>query len=471
MYLLFHAGLNHAFYRDIKPENLLFEPIPFMERVSPLPPQQPMDDDEPKEDEGEFVPGLGGGGIGRVKIADFGLSKVVWDQQTMTPCGTVGYTAPEIIKDERYSKSVDMWALGCVLYTLLCGFPPFYDDNVKELTEKVARGQYSFLSPWWDNISDSAKDLISHLLCINPDERFTIDQFFAHPWMQQKVINNNYSLNSTPLLTRTVPDKPSTSQRKEERAMDEDKASVSEDDADDDESTPDSSTATSSDTDDEVKTNPVSADSDVHIPSVKQSSARYPITDVGAVSAPRNIPYSSSTEMTNSRRRDLFSPDITAMKEMFDVSYAVQRITEEKGRQQQTSSQRSSRRAFAAAIDAQYDCDQDEQEQMLNERLRRACKLESRVNSNSVDANEPTARLNEVSSLGNPEPQLAPPPTQEATNKLLSKTKARKSKPVFELSMDNATLLGRRRKPNCAVEEHPSPKSPLARASPSSPSS
>jgi serine/threonine protein kinase len=66
--------------------------------------------DEEKEDEGEYRPGIGGGGI-------------VWDEQTMTPCGTVGYTAPEIVKDERYSKSVDMWALGCVLYTLLCGFP------------------------------------------------------------------------------------------------------------------------------------------------------------------------------------------------------------------------------------------------------------------------------------------------------------------------------------------------------------
>ena len=51
-----------------------------MERVSPLPPQQPEENDEPKEDEGEFVNGLGGGGIGQVKIADFGLSKVVWDQ-------------------------------------------------------------------------------------------------------------------------------------------------------------------------------------------------------------------------------------------------------------------------------------------------------------------------------------------------------------------------------------------------------
>ena len=73
----------------------------------------------------------------------------------MTPCGTVGYTAPEIVKDERYSKSVDMWALGCVLYTLLCGFPPFYDESINVLTEKVARGHYTFLSPWWDDINPS----------------------------------------------------------------------------------------------------------------------------------------------------------------------------------------------------------------------------------------------------------------------------------------------------------------------------
>lgn len=77
----------------------------------------------------------------------------------MTPCGTVGYTAPEIVKDERYSKSVDMWALGCVLYTLLCGFPPFYDESINVLTEKVARGYYTFLSPWWDDISLSGRSL------------------------------------------------------------------------------------------------------------------------------------------------------------------------------------------------------------------------------------------------------------------------------------------------------------------------
>ncbi|KAK0453328.1 kinase-like domain-containing protein [Armillaria borealis] len=174
-YLHEERGVVH---RDIKPENLLFERIPIIPSKQPV--HRPYD--EEKEDEGEFIPGVGGGGIGRVKIADFGLSKVVWNEETMTPCGTVGYTAPEIVKDERYSKSVDMWALGCVLYTLLCGFPPFYDESIGVLTEKVARGYYTFLSPWWDDISASAKDLIQHLLCIDPAQRYTIDEFLAHPW-------------------------------------------------------------------------------------------------------------------------------------------------------------------------------------------------------------------------------------------------------------------------------------------------
>lgn len=184
-YLHEERGVVH---RDIKPENLLFEPIPMVYADGKPPPVPDRDidagDDEEEEkvDEGLFIPGVGGGGIGKIKIADFGLSKVVWDEQTMTPCGTVGYTAPEIVKDERYSKSVDMWALGCVLYTLLCGFPPFYDDCIRALTEKVAKGYYTFLSPWWDEISDSAKDLISHLLTVDPEERYSIEEFLRHPW-------------------------------------------------------------------------------------------------------------------------------------------------------------------------------------------------------------------------------------------------------------------------------------------------
>nr|AVR59252.1 calmodulin-dependent protein kinase 3 [Ganoderma lucidum] len=186
-YLHEERGVVH---RDIKPENLLFERIPVV--PSKIPPPKQFDED--KEDEGDFIPGVGGGGIGRVKIADFGLSKVVWDEQTMTPCGTVGYTAPEIVKDERYSKSVDMWAMGCVLYTLLCGFPPFYDESINVLTEKVARGHYTFLSPWWDTISASgapfyfvsrvrdAKLASSQGPYFAP-VRYTIDEFLAHPWI------------------------------------------------------------------------------------------------------------------------------------------------------------------------------------------------------------------------------------------------------------------------------------------------
>lgn len=177
-----HEDSLTVYCSDIKPENILFNPIAFVPSKVPKP-KQPGDED--KVDEGEFIPGQGAGGIGQIKIADFGLSKIVWDNQTMTPCGTVGYTAPEIVKDERYSKSVDMWALGCVLYTLLCGFPPFYDESIEVLTEKVAKGSYTFLSPWWDDISKSAQDLISHLLTVDPEKRYTIREFLAHPWIRE----------------------------------------------------------------------------------------------------------------------------------------------------------------------------------------------------------------------------------------------------------------------------------------------
>lgn len=191
--------------RDIKPENILFEPIPIIPSKKPL-----KLFDEEKEDEGVFQPGIGGGGIGVVKIADFGLSKVIWDNSTLTPCGTVGYTAPEIVRDQKYSKAVDMWALGCVLYTMLCGFPPFYDESIKALTEKVARGQYSFLSPWWDPISDGAKDLITHLLCVNPDERYTVDEFLKHPWITQQQQNHRFpALRSPPPVINFDLDTPS----------------------------------------------------------------------------------------------------------------------------------------------------------------------------------------------------------------------------------------------------------------------
>lgn len=178
---------------------MLFYPIPFVPSKHPKP-TQPGDED--KVDEGEFTPGVGSGGIGKIKIADFGLSKVIWDSKTMTPCGTVGYTAPEIVKDERYSKSVDMWALGCVLYTMLCGFPPFYDESIQVLTEKVARGQYVFLSPWWDDISKSAQDLISHLLTVDPEKRYTIREFLNHPWIRESDEATEGAADAPPVASR-----------------------------------------------------------------------------------------------------------------------------------------------------------------------------------------------------------------------------------------------------------------------------
>ena len=190
-----------SFFRDIKPENLLFSPIPFIPTKNPKPRSA---EDEDKVDEGEFIKGVGSGGIGEIKIADFGLSKVIWDTQTMTPCGTVGYTAPEIVKDERYSKSVDMWALGCVLYTLLCGFPPFYDESIQALTEKVAKGQYTFLSPWWDDISKPAQDLVSHLLTVDPNKRYSIQQFLDHPWIKGTEEPTFAALDAPPLATPAV---------------------------------------------------------------------------------------------------------------------------------------------------------------------------------------------------------------------------------------------------------------------------
>ncbi|KAL7753799.1 MAPK-activated protein kinase Srk1 [Sorochytrium milnesiophthora] len=169
-------------HRDIKPENLLFTPIPFDDTHF----VNGRTAGEEKMDEGPFQDGVGGGGIGFIKIADFGLSKVVWTDGTKTPCGTVGYTAPEIVLSQSYTTSVDVWALGCVLYTMLCGFPPFYDEDTEMLTAKVAHGEWSFLSPWWDHISPSAKDLVSRLLAADPEQRYSIDDFFNHPWVQNK---------------------------------------------------------------------------------------------------------------------------------------------------------------------------------------------------------------------------------------------------------------------------------------------
>ncbi|GMM34415.1 hypothetical protein DASC09_017400 [Saccharomycopsis crataegensis] len=197
-YLHEEIGVAH---RDIKPENLLFIPCDYKPRTSAeFAKSKRESDGDDKLDEGYFIKGIGGGGIGVVKLADFGLSKVLWNTTTQTPCGTAGYTAPEIVKVEKYDKSVDLWAIGCVLYTLLCGFPPFYDDNNDQvkLLKKSLKGEYEFLSPWWDEISNDAKYMVKKLLNVNPLKRYSIDQMLSDPWITKgnfQSLKKSYSYN------------------------------------------------------------------------------------------------------------------------------------------------------------------------------------------------------------------------------------------------------------------------------------
>ncbi|CAI5756655.1 unnamed protein product [Candida verbasci] len=188
---------SNIVHRDIKPENLLFKKIPYMKRSKQeFKASLRKSDDATKLDEGEFKLGAGGGTIGIIKLADFGLAKQLKGQFSTplkTPCGTAGYTAPEVItcntsykkSQNYYDKSVDVWSLGCFLYTMLCGFPPFYDEDSDVLTMKILNGDFVFLKPWWDEISDDVKDLITKMLEVNPEKRITIDEIYQHKWIKK----------------------------------------------------------------------------------------------------------------------------------------------------------------------------------------------------------------------------------------------------------------------------------------------
>ncbi|XP_068601171.1 calcium/calmodulin-dependent protein kinase IGb [Brachionichthys hirsutus] len=141
---------NGVVHRDLKPENILYHS---------------QDQDS------------------KIMISDFGLSKMV-DQDIMsTACGTPGYVAPEVLAQKPYSKAVDCWSIGVIAYILLCGYPPFYEDSEARLFSKIMKAQYEFDSPFWDDISESAKDFIRNMMQKNPSMRYTPDIALRHPWI------------------------------------------------------------------------------------------------------------------------------------------------------------------------------------------------------------------------------------------------------------------------------------------------
>ena len=113
-----------------------------------------------------------------LKIADVGLARVVSRGDMMkTTCGTPGYVAPEILENRGYdSGAVDMWSVGVILYILLCGFPPFYEEELPALFEQILHARYDFPFPWWDEFSQESKDLVRKLLELSPSRRLTASQ-------------------------------------------------------------------------------------------------------------------------------------------------------------------------------------------------------------------------------------------------------------------------------------------------------
>ncbi|EDW34883.1 GL18141 [Drosophila persimilis] len=137
-------------HRDLKPENLLY--------------YSPEDDS-------------------KIMISDFGLSKMEDSGIMATACGTPGYVAPEVLAQKPYGKAVDVWSIGVISYILLCGYPPFYDENDANLFAQILKGEFEFDSPYWDEISESAKQFIKNLMCVTVEKRFTCKQALAHPWI------------------------------------------------------------------------------------------------------------------------------------------------------------------------------------------------------------------------------------------------------------------------------------------------
>ncbi|KAI1887449.1 hypothetical protein AGOR_G00190410 [Albula goreensis] len=143
-------------------------------------------------------------GCKSLKLGDFGLATVV-EGPLHTVCGTPTYVAPEIIAESGYGLKVDIWAAGVITYILLCGFPPFRSENnqQEDLFDQILVGRLEFPSPYWDNITDSAKELIGQMLQVNVEARYTAEEVLSHPWVtDDAVMENNMKMEVTGKLKK-----------------------------------------------------------------------------------------------------------------------------------------------------------------------------------------------------------------------------------------------------------------------------
>jgi serine/threonine protein kinase len=158
---------QNIIHRDLKPENLLLRHRP----------KNPLDLE--------------------VKIIDFGLSKCMIEPVTSSFLGTRGYLAPEMLQRLEYSKAVDNWSLGVIVFVLVCGCLPFDDDSQAAPTEDLLRARFVLRFPRWaKNLSVSAKDLLSKLLDVNPNTRYTAEQALRHPWVTGETAPSDNILES-----------------------------------------------------------------------------------------------------------------------------------------------------------------------------------------------------------------------------------------------------------------------------------
>ncbi|KAI2615629.1 calcium/calmodulin-dependent protein kinase 1 [Hypoxylon sp. NC1633] len=143
---------RNVVHRDLKPENLLY--------LS-------------KDPDSDLV------------LADFGIAKMLdtKDEVLTTMAGSFGYAAPEVMLKKGHGKPVDMWSLGVITYTLLCGYSPFRSENLQDLIDECSTGRVVFHDRYWRDVSADAKDFILRLLQPEPDDRWTSQQALKHAWL------------------------------------------------------------------------------------------------------------------------------------------------------------------------------------------------------------------------------------------------------------------------------------------------